>query len=175
MSQPGNVPPPIEPTPFGRAPERTPGRGGCAKPVMFGCAALLVLLGIGAILFMANAGRVASHLLRFSLGTLEKQIMANLPEDVTPEERERLRMAFASALAATSSGSFDPQRLPEVQSEIMQIARRPQGQITRQDVLDLTAALERVAAGAAPGTPPAEEPGEGAEPTEPTEPAPTEL
>jgi hypothetical protein len=164
MAQPGSVPPPLEPTPFGNAPQPGPARrGGCGKPVMIGCAALLVLLGIAAILVVANARRFSGALLSWSLGNLEKQIFATMPQDVTAEEREHLRTAFGSALAAIRSGRFDPQRLPEVQSEIMQIARS-QGKITREDVLDLTQALEAIAASAPPGEQPA--------PAGATEPAP---
>ena len=128
---------------------------------MIGCAGLLVLLGICAIVFFLNARRFSGALLSWSLGNLEKQIFATMPQDVTPEERERLRAAFASALATIRSGRFDPQRLPEVQSEIMQIARS-QGKITREDVLDLTKALEAIAASTPPGEQPA--PGGATEP-----------
>ena len=166
MSQPGSVPPPLEPTPFGRPPGQpapAAGRGGCGKPVMFGCAALLVLLGIGAIVFIANAARFSGWLLSWSLGNLEKQVMAGLPQDVTPAERERLRAAFGSALGAIRAGRYDPQRLPGMQSEIMEIARN-QGKVTRQDVLDLTKALEDIAAGAPHPAPPGGEPEHGTAP-----------
>src|SRR5215208_5131416 len=134
MAQPV-VPPPIEPTPFDRPPGRPApaGRGGCGKPVMFGCAALLVVLGALAILFVANAQRFSGALLHWSLGKLEAQVLAKLPADVTPAERERLQRAFRSALAAIDAGKIDPQRLPQIQSEVMDIARRPQNQVTRQD------------------------------------------
>jgi hypothetical protein len=164
MAQPGSVPPPpLEPTPFGRPLEPRPARRGCGKPVMIGCGVLLVLLGIAAILLIANARRFSGALLGWSLANLEKQIFAAMPPEVTPEERERLRAAFAAALTTLRSGRFDPQRHPEVlsqvQSEMMQIATS-QGKITREDVLDLTRALEAIAAGA----PADEQPAGGTEP-----------
>jgi len=52
MSEPGYVPSPFNPTPA--APSTGGGRG-CSKPLFIGCGALLVLLGICAIVFVVKA------------------------------------------------------------------------------------------------------------------------
>jgi hypothetical protein len=174
MAQPGNVPPPLEPSPFGRPAETPrPARSGCGRAALIGCGALLVLLGICAVIFFMNAQRFAGRMLSWSFGKLETQIFANMAPDVPQEERERLRTAFRDALAAASSGKGEPKNLQAIQGEVMQIAQRGKGQVSRADVRRLTEALEAVAGkGASPGGG-AEPTGRGTEPPAGTDRPPT--
>ena len=165
MAQPGSVPPPLEPTPFGRPPEARPARSGCGRAALIGCGVVVVLVGIAAIVFMMNYKRYAGGLLSWSFGKLEEQIFAGMAPDVTQEERDRLRAAFRDALAAAQSGQSDPQALSRIQGQVMEVAQRQKGQISREDVRKLTEALEAVAGkGASP--PAASEPALEGEPVD---------
>src|SRR5262245_51172507 len=98
MAQPGNVPPPLEPTPFSRPTEAPrPARSGCGRAALIGCGALIVVVGICAIVFFMNAQRFAGKMLTWSFSKLEQQISANMAPDVPQEERERLHTAFRDA------------------------------------------------------------------------------
>jgi hypothetical protein len=141
--EPPNTPPPPPPSPFqpiNPGPAPVPGKtGGCGKPVVIGCLILLVLTGIGLVLLLSNAPK----LLDWAFGQMERGILAQLPPDVTPEEKERLQKAFADVSAAAKNGTADPAELQDLQRKIMQISsKRP---LTRQDVLDLTRELEEAA------------------------------
>jgi hypothetical protein len=177
MTQPGTPPPPFEPTPFGppvTSPGLAPGkeRSGCGRAALIGCGALVVVCGLVLILVAANAKRAASFMLTWSFNKLEQQISAQMPADVTPAERERLSAAFASAVRAAKEGRVDPARAQTMQGQVLSIARRPKGKITRQDILDLTQSLEGMAQGTPATTPGKEGFGKGAAEGEPV---PTEV
>lgn len=128
---------PFDPT---RTAARPPGNVGCGKPVIIGCGVLLLALGIGFILLLYNAGR----LVQWSFRQLEAQVLAQLPQDVTAEERERLQKAFGDAIAAVQAGRIAQEKFQEVQFKMFEIARKG-GNLTRQDILELTEALEAAA------------------------------
>ena len=71
--------------------------------------------------------------------------MSQLPADVTSDEKERLRQAFADVSQGLKDGRIPPQEFQPVQVKMMEIARKGSN-LTRQDVLDLTRTLEEVAA-----------------------------
>jgi hypothetical protein len=75
---------------------------------------------------------------------LEEQILAKLPEDVTPEERQRLAAAFDAAAEAIGSGKADRAKADELNSVLMDLAQGGR-RITKEDVRELTQALEEVA------------------------------
>jgi hypothetical protein len=126
--------------------------------VIVGCGLLLLLLGVGFILLLYNAGR----LVQWSFRQLEAQVLAQLPRDVTPEERERLQKAFADTVQSVQAGRIAQEEFQEVQFKMFEIARKG-GNLTRQDILELTEALE-AAAGTSRGSPEAADPEPGPEP-----------
>lgn len=140
--EPPQPPPPPPASPFD--PNARPKTGGCPKPLIIGCVAVLLIGGLallGGFVYMAkNAGKV----LQWSVTQMENGVMAKLPADVTQEERDRLRMAFANVTAGLKSGAITPDKFQPVQLKILEVVR--QEQMTRQDVLDLTRLLEEAAA-----------------------------
>jgi len=134
------IPPSAPPAPF--HPGRPPSAGGASgkRPLLIGCGALLVLLGIAAVILVAKRAEVVGWMFQ----KLEAQILAKLPEDVTPEERQRLDQAFDDAAQAIGSGAADEAEADQLNSVLLETAQGGR-QITREDVLKLTAALEEVA------------------------------
>jgi hypothetical protein len=136
--------------------------------VLFGCGALAVLVGIAAIVFVVKA----KDLLAWTMEKLEEQVVAALPADVTAEERSRLERGFDAAIAKIQTGEMEAPALSALQHQLQQAAEKaPRKALTRDDVLDLLSALERVGgllppAGetAEPAAPPPAEPQPGAGP-----------
>lgn len=183
MSEPPILPaePPRPPAPFGDQPVE-PRSGGCSKPALIGCGVVFLLLGIAGLVFVLKA----KNLLVWSLEKVEEGIAANLPPDATAADRERFSAAFVAAKARIEEGRIDPAALQSLQRELMQAVQQPRGQLTRQQLLELTAALERVGAIApaveeGPATPVPEPVPESAPETPPPgrgsagEPAPTSI
>jgi len=149
---------PAQTTPSSPAPFHPPAPGsprrGCSKPVVVGCAAVLL---VGALAALGGLYYLATHLssiLRHSFAQMEEQVTANLPADVTPAERQRLHDAFAAAAAAAAHpDKMDPFKLQQLQSQVFAVARKGKD-LTRQDVLSLTQVLEDLG-GKTPGPPPA--------------------
>lgn len=123
--------PPVEPRPGGR---------GCSKPVWIGCGALLVLLFLSMIFFMVKLPKI----FEWALGKAEVTVTEKLPDDATPEERERLRTAFQATGEAVLSGQADPFALQQLQQPLSQAMSAP-GQMTHRELLRLIEALEAVA------------------------------
>ena len=160
MSEPPSFPsdPPAA-APFAPRPLESRG-GGCSKPALIGCGALFLLLGVAGLVFVFNA----KSLLNWSLGKMEPAILANLNPDVTEADRERFVAAFAASRAAIDSGKLDPAALQALQRELLKAVQQPKGTVSREEILALTLALERVA-----GIGSAEEPaGEAPSDSEPT-------
>ncbi|HKI04575.1 MAG TPA: hypothetical protein VKK31_21525 [Thermoanaerobaculia bacterium] len=140
--EPPQPPPPPPASPFDPAPR--PKTSGCPKPLIIGCLAILLIGGLallGGFFYMAKN---ASRVLQWSLTQMENGVMAQLPKDVTPEEKDRLRQAFADVTAGLKAGRITPEQFQPVQFKVMEIARKGSN-VTRQDVVELTAALEEVA------------------------------
>jgi hypothetical protein len=135
------TPPSTPVSPFNPGKPITPGGGSSGKrPLLIGCGALLVLLGIAAVILVAKRGELVGWMFE----KLEAQILAKLPEDVTPEERQRLDQAFDSAAQALGSGAVDPARSEQLNAVLLDLAQGGR-QLTREDILKLTTALEEVA------------------------------
>jgi hypothetical protein len=150
-------PSPFNPRPLGPR----PGGGGCSKPALLGCGGVLLLLAILAIVFVFKA----PDFLRWWFGKLETQVMSQLPPDLPAAEREHLRTAFKDVDHGIATGK-------QMQQKLVQIGSKPNRQLTRDDVLELTAALERLVGktpAAAPESPAA--PKVPTSPTSPTSPA----
>lgn len=135
------TPPSTPASPFNPGKPISPGGGSSGKrPLLIGCGALLLLLGIAAVVLVAKRAEFVGWMFQ----KLEAQILAKLPEDVTPEERQRLDQAFDAAATAIGSGAVDPSKADQLNSVLMELAQGGR-QITREDVLELTRALEEVA------------------------------
>ena len=133
------TPPSTPPSPFNPGQPRKAGGSG-KRPLLIGCGAILVLLGIAAIVLMAKRAELVGWMFQ----KLEAQILAKLPPDVTKDERQRLDDAFDAAAEVMGSGTPDPAKAEQLNAVLLDLAQagRP---ITREDVLKLTRALEEVA------------------------------
>ncbi|HKV12042.1 MAG TPA: hypothetical protein VJ725_28110 [Thermoanaerobaculia bacterium] len=148
--EPPHTPAPPPPSPFqpitpGPAP--VPGKtGGCGKPVVIGCLVVLVLVGIGLVGIFVYVSKHYDQIMNMSLRQTEAQIFAQMPEDVTPQERERLRAAFEGARQAYATRELQDvaQQGQQVQFKLLELVRKGNN-MTRQDILDLTEMLERLA------------------------------
>ncbi|HVT15349.1 MAG TPA: hypothetical protein VHQ90_04080 [Thermoanaerobaculia bacterium] len=140
-------PSPSVPSPFDPRPESRSGPG-CSKPLLLGCGAVLVLLGIGAVVFVVEAPTLFRKILDSMAGSLEPR----LPPDLTPQERQRLHAAFAAAGRAVENKKADLRKAQAFQRKLLAVSD-PQKPLTRQDVLDLIRALEDLA-GQSPSTAP---------------------
>lgn len=156
----GPVPPP--PAPFNPTAVQSGGRRGCSKPMVVGC--LIILLG-GGIAALGVSYYVLTHfpsILHHSFAKLEEELLAIMPADVTPEERQRLHEAFNSAGAAMAHAmahpdKLDPVRFNRLQTELFGVSRKGKS-LTRADVLRLTEALEGLEAKPVPTALPAPPP-----------------
>jgi hypothetical protein len=143
MSEPVPPPPPPPPAPPGRpfSGEPRPAPRGCSRPLFFGCTAILVLLGVAAIVFVAKA----KDQLSWTMRQLQQQVVAAMPADVTPAERQRLEHGFDAALKGIAEGRVESPALFALQRQLSNAAEKSQRkELTRDDVLDLLSALERV-------------------------------
>ncbi|MCL4839388.1 MAG: hypothetical protein KJ058_15645 [Thermoanaerobaculia bacterium] len=158
MSEPRTDPPfsgppsglPIAPggggAPF--APGRAPAPSGCGRLALVGCGISTLLLGIAAVVFLFKA----DDLLAWTLRKMEAQIAEALPPEVTPEERDRFRRAFAEARDAIGRGDIDPAALQRLQRKLASFGGRSgENPAGREEILDLVAALEAVPASGGTG------------------------
>jgi hypothetical protein len=134
------APPTTPASPFTPGRPRSPAGASRTKPLLIGCGAALILLGIAAVVLMVKLPEFVGWMFH----RLEAQILAKLPPDVTPEERQRLDSAFDAAAEAIGSGKADRAKAEELNSVLMDFARMGRT-MTREDVLKLTQALEETA------------------------------
>lgn len=141
-------PAPAPESPFAPSSEpTTPAGGGCGKPLILGCGLLLVLVGVAAVLFVLKLPTIVA----WAFHRMEDQIVRQLPDDVTPADRERLKQAFEDAAAALREGEVAPAAAERVQSKLLEVARKKPSEIDRQDILQLSEALEEMAGKGAKG------------------------
>ena len=144
MSEP-TTPPPAEP--FAAAPVE-PRAGGCSKPVLIGCGVVFLLLGIAGLVFVMKA----RELLVWSLDRTRAGVLANLADEVTPEDRQRFDAAYAAATTRIRDGKIDASALQGLQGQLMKAIENPRERVSRDKLLALTEALEKVG-GVAPPAP----------------------
>lgn len=118
-----------------------PGGKGCSRVALIGCAVVLVLVAIVALTFLVKADDFAEWAFR----QIEPDLVSRLSEDVGEEERAELAAAFEEFRGALSSGAIDPAAARALQAELMELVRKPKGEIDADDVESLTAALRRAA------------------------------
>lgn len=130
---------------------------GCSRNLLIGCAVLLVLLGIGTVLFVLNASKVATWIYT----RLEEQVVAQLPEDLSEQDRQRLAGAFDKVRGAIRDGTVNVGKLQQAQGKMTEMVQDSEA-VTAEDVRELAALLEA----AAGDGPPAEEAPAGGSPAE---------
>ncbi len=156
MAEPPAQPPYSPPSPFNPpgaqpfgVPGRPPGRSGCSKPLLIGCGALLLLLGVGLVVMIYNAPKIV----QWSFRTMEQDIMGRLGPDVTPEDSARLAAAFEDARRAMEKNHIDISKVQAFQNKMFEVAPAAR-KLSRKDVQELTRLLE----GMGGKKPPAEAP-----------------
>ncbi len=135
-----------QPQPFAPPPETATEGDGCRRSLLLGCAAAVVLAGVLLLVLLVKAGEWMPALFAWSLDQFEQQVTGNLPDDVDAAERRRLAAAFDAAAEAVADGTADPEALRRLQTILFEVARAG-GELTRDQVLELAAALEAVAGG----------------------------
>ena len=166
MTEPRPLPP--LPKPFATEPRPLRTGPGCGRGVWIGCGGLLVLFLVGSIALSFRADDIMVWLLT----RLEEKVTANLPPDLTPAERDRFAEAFASLARSVEMNRVDPPALQALQGTLFALSADVERGLTRPQVLELTAAVER-AAGALPPADPAATPATAGEPAaEPAAPTP---
>ena len=128
------------PRPFAEEPKTVSGEG-CGKLALLGCGGLILLFGIAMVLFALNVQDVMVWI----MNRFEAQIEQSLPEDLPPEERERLHAAFDAFEDAVAEGRVDQASLTQLQGKIMEMSEDAGTGLTREQVRELTVALEEAA------------------------------
>lgn len=154
MEPPRVEPPPPPASPFNPTPQPAipGGKSGCPKPLIIGCLAVLVVGGLALLGGFWWIGSNLDRLLTFTLSQTETTVFAQLPQDVTPQERDRLRGAFQSArqrISSAGSSQEIAQQAQQLNMELLAVTRKGAG-LTREDVQRLTETLESFAGGSGP-------------------------
>lgn len=132
-------PAPGSPRPFASEPRRAP--AGCGRRFALGCGIVAALLGVAGIVFLVKA----KDLLAWTMGKLQAEVVKSLPADLGDDERARLDRAFEAAMANIRAGKIEAPALKALQTQLVRAAEKaPRKELTRDDVLDLLSALERV-------------------------------
>jgi hypothetical protein len=143
------TPPPPAALPFDPTPR--PARSGCPKPVVIGCLGLLVLAGLGLVALLFYASSHIGQLLQLSLNQSEAAVFSQMPRDVPQEDQQRLRDAFEKARQRATNASTQElaEASQQLQLKTLEIVRKGKS-MSRQDVQELTKALEEFAGGKSP-------------------------
>ncbi|MGH9379233.1 MAG: hypothetical protein ACRD2Z_01270 [Thermoanaerobaculia bacterium] len=120
-------------------------------PLLIGCGVFLALLGVAVLLFLLRGEGWLRGIAAWSLGTIEKKVMESPPEDLTAGERRRLEAAFVSARDALRGAErIDARAFQALQPTVLEVSRAMSADgLTREQYLELAAALERLAEGSA--------------------------
>ncbi len=128
---------PAEPqSPFDDQPTKP--SSGCSTPLLIGCGVGLVLVGILLVVTLVNIPSIMGWVFESTGEMLTRE----LPEDVPAEERRRLERAFRDVAQAAREERVDPERLLALQQEIRELQGKNPQDLTRDDVRELTEALE---------------------------------
>ncbi len=127
-------PPPIEPG----SPRPASARG-CARNALLGCGAVAALIAIALIATMVYLRRHPERMTDF----LMKQVESNFASDVTPQEKEDLRAAYAAFRPSLVDGTASRGSLQDMRGILLSKGMR--GAVSRQQVRDLTELFRRYA------------------------------
>jgi hypothetical protein len=126
--------PPIAPVPV----EPAPPRGGCARGVLIGCAAAVLLVLAILAAFIVYSRRRPEVLTDLMMGQVER----NFAPDVTPAERDRLRAAYSAFRATLRERLYDREPLERLRGVLSMSSARG---ISRERVRELTEIFEAAA------------------------------
>ncbi|MES1242449.1 MAG: hypothetical protein ABUT39_12600 [Acidobacteriota bacterium] len=135
-----NPPSPFDPGRLERRQPKPEGGPSRTRPLLIGCGAVFVLLGIATVILIVKLPELSGWVFQ----QLELKVMEKLPPDVTPEERQRLDVAFDDAARAVGQGKTDPEKVQELNTMLMEMGQ-PGRILTHDDILKLTHDLEEVA------------------------------
>lgn len=121
-----------------QGPQRT--WSGGSRWALIGCGALIVLLGIGAAVFLLKA----KDLFGWMMNELEAEVMESLPANITEEEKRDLELAFDAAVAAVQEDRATPAALQELQELLREALQDGPKRLSRDEVQELIEALDRV-------------------------------
>lgn len=113
---------------------------GNSRWALFGCGGLLLLLGVGSIVFLIKA----KDLFGWMMGELEARIEQSLPANITETERQELSLAFAAVVEAVQEDRADAVALQELQKLLREALGDGPTRLSREEVRGLIAALDRV-------------------------------
>lgn len=105
-----------------------------SSPALSGCAALLLLLGLAALVFPFFADDLLAGVVR------SWQAEIGLPADLPDDERTALAWAFEDAIYAVQTGDHDQQALGRVRDRV-----KGGADLDRRGVVELTRDLRAVA------------------------------
>lgn len=107
---------------------------------LLGCGALILLLGIGSVVFLLKA----KDLFGWMMGELEAQVMESLPANITEPEMEELAAAFDAAVEAVQEDRANVVALQELQKMLREALGNGPNRLSREEVQSLIGALDRV-------------------------------
>lgn len=107
-----------------------------SSPALSGCTALLLLLGLAALVFPFFADGLLVGVVRSWQAEVETRLPADLPDD----ERTALAWAFEDAIYAVQTGDHDQDALERVRDRV-----KGGADLDRRGVVELTRDLRAVA------------------------------
>ena len=107
-----------------------------SSPALSGCAVLLLLLGLAALVFPF----FADDLLAGVVVSWQEEVEAALPADLTEDERTALAWAFEDAIYTVRTGDPDQEALARVRERV-----KGGADLDRRGVVELTRDLRAVA------------------------------
>ena len=107
---------------------------------LLGCGALILLLGIGSMVFLLKA----KDLFGWMMSELEAQVMESLPANITESEVQELSAAFAAAVAAVQEDRANVVALQDLQKMLRELLGNGPNRLSREEVQSLIEALDRV-------------------------------
>jgi hypothetical protein len=111
-----------------------------SRRALIGCGALIVLLGVGSVVFLVKA----KDLFGWMMGELEAQVEESLPANITDAERQELALAFDAVVEAVKEDRANPMALQDLQKMLRESLGSGPTRLSRAEVRSLIAALDRV-------------------------------
>lgn len=142
--------PPEVPQTFADDPRPVTAEGGCSRAALIGCGIMVALVGVVFVLVAFNVEAVLVRLLRLQQTALER----SLPADLPAAEEERFQKAWSDLYRAIEEGDVDPEAIQHLQRHLMDTSTGPDRRLSREQVRQISEALEATAAGEMPPDPP---------------------
>jgi len=107
---------------------------------LLGCGAMILLLGIGSVVFLLKA----KDLFGWMMSELETQVMESLPANITEPEVQELSAAFDAAVEAVREDRANVVALQDLQKMLREALGNGPNRLSREEVQNLIGALDRV-------------------------------